>query len=478
MSPISLEFGLFCAVVLIVYYRVLPSQRWAVLLLAGGCFYATWQWIYVPLLIAITLLFYLCGRRIADAITPNGARGALIFGVITSLAILFLFQYSHFFASAMAVDTFTRIIVPIGISFYTFQGIGYLGDVFRKVIEPERDLRYFMTFIAFFPILTSGPIERAGHLIPQLRAETHFDETIAIGALRLILWGAFKKLVIADRLAIYVNAVYDQPQVYTGAVLLIATVFYTAQIYADFSGYTDIARGVARLFGIDLFENFRQPYFAMSIRDFWTRWHISLSTWIREFVFMPLSRTLLRRSGGRYSRVIQAGSNLIVMTLVGLWHGPSWTFVIWGALHGLYMSVESALNWRVKLVKVSTPRQQIERVARIALTLMLVMIAWVFFRAKSLADAGYILTHWIAPLNVNLMQPFAAGLLPMGVEFALAIGLIILLILSDVIGAELWERFGRLRSSMRWMIYYLLGGAILFASLYGAGSTEFIYFQF
>ncbi|MCU0497822.1 MAG: MBOAT family protein [Anaerolineae bacterium] len=478
MSPVSLEFGLFCAVVIALYYRVWPSHRWAVLLLAGWFFYATWHLFYVPLLIAISGLFYFCGRRIDEASTPIGARVALIGGVITSLAILVVFQYSHFFASAIVTDTFTRIIVPIGISFYTFQGIGYLGDVFRKVIPPERDPRYFMTFIAFFPILTSGPIERGAHLIPQLRAETRFDPVIAISALRLILWGVFKKLVIADRLAIYVNAVYDQPQAYSGAVLLIATLFYTVQIYADFSGYTDIARGVARLFGIDLFENFRQPYFAMSIRDFWTRWHISLSTWIRELMFMPLSRTLLRRSGGRYSRAIQAVSNLIVMTLVGLWHGPSWTFVIWGALHGVYMSVESLLNWRVKLVKISTPRQQIERVGRVILTLILVMIAWVFFRAKSLADAGYILTHWIAPSNGDLTQPFTGGLLPNGVEFALAIGLIGVLIISDLIGPTLLERFGRLGWVIRWAVYYGFGMAILFASLYGAGSAQFIYFQF
>jgi alginate O-acetyltransferase complex protein AlgI len=470
MSLVSFEFAIFFTVVLIGYYAIPHRLRWGWLLLAGYVFYASWHLIYVPLLVFTTAYFYLIGLRIAASKTPAARRNQLLFGVLLSLTILFLFQYFNF------------LPVPIGISFYTFMGIGYLVDVFRKQLNPETHPGFFGLFLAFFPTLTSGPIERAGRMLPQFRTVKHFDEDRSVAAFRLILWGVFKKLVIADRLAIYVNAVYDQPQTYTGLPLLIATVFYAFQIYADFSAYSDVAVGVARLLGFDLIENFKQPYIAQSVRDFWQRWHISLSTWIRDYMFMPLSRNTLRRTGGKYPRLIQGASNFIVMVLVGLWHGPTWTFVIWGALHGLYMSVESVIGARVKIPKATTPQQRLLVIGRMLLTFALVCVAWVFFRAASLSDAGYILTHLLDFRTgfTDLMQPFSVGLLGAEREFALSLALILLLLAADWLDMNrgLLSTLSQQRTPVRWAIYYALGGAILFSTIYGFNAQEFIYFQF
>jgi alginate O-acetyltransferase complex protein AlgI len=500
MSIISIPFALFFLVVLALYYWLPHRLRIGVLLVAGYVFYASWHWFYVPLLAGITALFYFSGRRIAAAQTNAGKRAALIFGVAASVITLFAFQYVNFFSQSVGAGNISSLIVPLGISFYTFAGIGYLADVFRAQLEPETRLDRFATFIAFFPTLTSGPIERAGHLIPQLdqqvngrtaktegdsdtapdttRNQRTFDEARATEALRLILWGAFKKLVIADRLAIYVNAVYDAPTQHNGVVLLIATLFYAFQLYADFSGYTDVVIGIARLLGIDLLENFRQPYYAMSIRDFWNRWHISLSTWIRDYLFMPLSRNSLRRSKGKYPRAIQAGANFIVMLLVGLWHGPSWTFVVWGALHGLYLSVESLLGLRVR-----NPRAPLStKVVRTLLTFVLVTFAWVFFRANSLSDAGYIISHF-ADWNVgftSVFTPFEAGVLLPATEFWLSVILIILLLFADAVDFRrgLLTAWSQQHWVVRWATYYAAGAAILFAFVYGVTTQPFIYAQF
>lgn len=485
MSLVSLEFALFFTVVLIVYYAIPHRFRWGWLLLAGYVFYASWNLIYVPLLLAVTVLFYWTGQQIADSENAARRRNLLIFGITVSLAILFLFQYVNFFTASEVVS----LVVPIGISFYTFAGIGYLVDVFRSppLYQVERglggeDFRFFALFLAFFPTLSSGPIERAGRLIPQFQTEKTFDESRSVAALRLILWGVFKKLVIADRLAIYVNTVYNQPQDYSGVTLIMATIFYAFQIYADFSAYTDVAVGVAKLLGIDIIENFRQPYFAQSIRDFWQRWHISLSTWIRDYLFMPLSRNTLRRTKGKYPRLIQGASNLIVMVLVGLWHGPSWTFVIWGALHGLYLSVESVVGVRVKVPKVTTPQQRFIVIGRTLLTFALVCFAWIFFRASSLDDAGYIIAHLFdfSDRFANLIQPFESGILGTEREFALSIGLILLLLAADWLDQNrgLLPTLATQRAPVRWAVYYALGAAILFSMIYGFNAQEFIYFQF
>lgn len=487
MSLVSPQFALFFAVFLLLYFRVPQRYRLFLLLAAGYLFYASWNIVYVPLLAFTTAYFYLIGQRIQAAQSPAGKRNWLTFGIVLNLTILFFFQYFEFFSG-----TSINLPVPIGISFYSFAGIGYLIDLFRGTYPPPADdqtpatdnpLSGFSLFMAFFPTLTSGPIERAGRLIPQFFKDVVFDEARTVAAFRLILWGVFKKLVIADRLAIYVNAVYDQPQSQPGVILLIATLFYTFQLYADFSAYSDVAVGVAKLLGIDIIMNFKQPYFAMSVRDFWNRWHISLSTWIRDYMFMPLSRTLLRRFKGKYPRQIQGISNLIVMILVGLWHGPSWTFVMWGTLHGLYMSLESVLNWRVSIPKPNSPQQRFTKYSRTLLTFILVMIAWIFFRANSMTDAVYVLTHLLdfsAGVG-DITAPFVEhGILGANREFALSIGLIILLLAADWLDQQrgLLATVAGQHLVIRWALYYLLGAAILFSFVYGASTQEFIYFRF
>ncbi|HEX2622382.1 MAG TPA: MBOAT family O-acyltransferase [Phototrophicaceae bacterium] len=496
MSLVSFEFAIFFTVVALIYFRLPHRYRWGFLLLTGYVFYASWNIIYVPLLMFTTAYFYLIGQRITTAPTPAVKRNWLILGVALSLVILFFFQYFEFFSGRSI-----NLPVPIGISFYTFTGIAYLVDRFRGMYPPVQETvgvadgddevkttpalapwQGFSLFMAFFPTLTSGPIERAGRVIPQFSQEVTFDEPRSVAALRLILWGIFKKLVIADRLAIYVNAVYDQPQGQHGVVLMIATLFYAFQLYADFSAYSDVAVGVAKLLGIDIIMNFKQPYYAMSVRDFWNRWHISLSTWIRDYMFMPLSRNLLRRSKGKYPRWIQGFSNLITMILVGLWHGPSWTFVVWGTLHGLYMSVESVLGWRVAIPKATSPQQRVIKYSRMVLTFVLIVIAWIFFRANTMDNAIYVLTHLFdfSAGAVDVTKPFAVGVLGAQKEFFVSLGLIAFLMVADWIDQNrgLLTRLAQQRGMIRWAFYYALGFGILISLVYGASTQEFIYMRF
>jgi D-alanyl-lipoteichoic acid acyltransferase DltB (MBOAT superfamily) len=472
MSFTSLTFAVFLGILVSLYFAIPHRFRWALLLVANILFYANSGVPALILLLGMTMIDFALARAMARSADEGRRRWCVWISIALSVGVLALFK---------ALDFAFHTPLPLGMSFYIFVKLAYVIDVDRQKYATETHVGIFTAFVTFFPTISSGPIERGDHMLPQFRQPVAFDETRVVEGLRLILWGVFKKVVIADRLALYVNTVYNQPTHYGGGVLLLATLFLAFQIYADFSGYTDIARGIAWLLGFRVMENFRQPYFATSVQDFWRRWHISLSTWIRDYLFLPLSRALLQRGGRRYPRLIEVIVYLIVMGLVGLWHGGAWTFVIWGLLHGVYMSVEAVLNARrIRLLPAWLPRG-VAGALHIGFTFALVTISWVFFRANSLADAGYIMTHTLEiSASGSLVAPFANSLLSANTEFVLSMGLIALLITVDILDARrgLMKSFSLSPLLVRWVCYYALTAAVLFSGLYAQGAPEFIYFRF
>lgn len=477
MTFTSPEFVIFFAAFVPLYFATSYRFRWAILLVASYFFYAYGSGIYVGLIMLTTLIDYAAARAMGATTDTRRRRLYLAASLSANLGTLFLFKYFNFFNQSFAGLAASlgwtypigavSLLLPVGISFYTFQSIAYTIDVYRGAVKPEKHLGVFAAFVAFFPQLVAGPIERAQHMLPQFRRRVDFDSERIVVGLRLILWGAFKKIVIADRLAIYVNTVYNAPGDYSGIPLIVATVFFAFQIYGDFSAYSDIAVGAAKVLGFDLMENFRQPYFARSIREFWARWHISLSTWFRDYLYIPLGGS--RVAFGRHLL------NLMIVFLVsGLWHGASWTFVIWGALHGLYMVVETLLRGRRMSYYLYPPA-----FVRLAITFALVCFAWIFFRANTLGEALYVVGHLFAFSRQSLTEPFAAGLLGAHVEFVLSCGLIALLLVVDgIIARHGFERLWRVSPALRWAVYYGASAAVIFSGLYGVGAQQFIYFRF
>lgn len=478
MSFISPEYVLFFCLVLPAFFLTAHRWRWLLLLTVSYFFYAYGNIQYLPLIIFSTVVDYIAARMIHRYDEHERWRRVwLALSVCVNLGVLFYFKYFNFFSEAGATAFgYTAVthdfVLPIGISFYTFQSMSYTIDVFRRRLQPETHFGTMATYVAFFPQLVAGPIERATNLLPQFRKVQSFNPDRAVAGLQQILWGFFKKVVIADRVAIYVNAVYNDVEQHTGATLILATVFFAIQIYCDFSGYSDIAIGTARIMGFDLMENFRQPYFSQSVREFWGRWHISLSTWFRDYLYIPLG-------GSRVALGRNLLNLMIVFVVSGLWHGAGWTFIIWGALHGLAVAGLALLrHFKINLL----PGHNLPMtMLRVVLTLAFVCFAWIFFRANSLADAQYIVAHLLLlDPSVDLMAPFADGLLGAQTEFWLSLALIAFLFVVDALDAR-WRLpvvLARIPLPLRWATYYALAGAVLFTGLYGVGSQPFIYFQF
>lgn len=478
MSFISPEYVVFFCIVLPLFFIIKHPVRWILLLVVSYFFYAYGNIQYVPLIAFSTVVDYIAARMIHKNDEHETQRRLwLAASILVNLGVLFFFKYFNFFnesaATAFGYTPLTHnLVLPIGISFYTFQSMSYTIDVFRRKLEPENHFGIMATYVAFFPQLVAGPIERATNLLPQFREKKTFDEHRAVEGLQLILWGFFKKVVIADRLAIYVNTVYNNTDEYTGLTLIIATIFFTFQIYCDFSGYSDIAIGTAKIMGFDLMQNFRQPYLSQSIREFWGRWHISLSTWFRDYLYIPL--------GGNRAGVVRNLINLFIVFLVsGLWHGAGWTFVIWGALHGIAIVIVALLrHFEINLLPGKNTAMVL---ARVAITFVFVAFTWIFFRANSLADAQYIIAHLtIFDTSQDIFAPFAQGLLPMQIEFTLSFVLIVVLIGFDMLNARvpLPRMLAKTPILFRWGFYYAIIATVLFSGLYGAGASQFIYFQF
>ena len=477
----SISFLIFFPLVVLAYFALPQRSRWIWLLVASYFFYGAWKAEYLILIWASTLVDYTTGRLLGMTHTPSVRRLLLGFSLTTNLGLLFAFKYFGFFAGSLAallavpgwvwIPPEFDVILPVGISFYTFQTLAYTIDVYRGRMEPERHLGRFALYVAFFPQLVAGPIERAQRLLHQFAEEHVWDDGRVISGLRLMGWGFFKKLVIADRLALLVDTVYQDPTAHSGIPLILATYAFAWQIYCDFSGYSDIAIGAARVLGFDLMLNFDRPYASSSVGEFWSRWHISLSTWFRDYLYIPL--------GGNRVSVQRWQFNLLVTFLVsGLWHGASWTFVVWGGLHGLYLlaAIWLAAPWERLQTALGLHRFPWQvRLMKTFLTFHLVLVTWVFFRAETLSDAWYVLTHFFRGISLSAHYNLNIG--PWGVVVA-AMAILVLEAVQYLHARSggLGKVLDRQAKWQRWAIYYALIFAILMFGRFDV--SEFIYFQF
>ncbi len=501
----SIDFLIFFPVVVGLHFLLRHRHRWLLLLIASCVFYMSFVPAYILILLGTISIDYFAAIYL-DRRSGAARRLILYAAVALNFAVLFAFKYFNFFNANVGVfagwlgfaySPFTlEVILPIGLSFHTFQSVSYLIDVSRGTQPVERHPGMLALYVMFFPQLVAGPIERPQNLLPQLRATQRFDFDRAISGLKLMAWGFFKKLVVADRLAIYVDAVYNQPEDFGGGPLVLATYLFAFQIYCDFSGYSDIAIGAARVLGFRLMDNFRTPYFSTGIAEFWRRWHISLSTWFRDYVYIPL--------GGSRGASWRVSVNLLVVFLVsGLWHGASWNFVIWGGIHGLLLIGERGLGTigaRMKdrmstrltdandqgtaadaAAKISSAPSRFAkfrtlawRFAKMAFVFHLVTFAWIFFRADDFVDARYIIANLFAPDR----QPFetyiqndAAGKTALVVVF--------LLVFFEWLRSREWAPESLLKIRRLRLNYLFYAALLVCIALMGVFDGEnFIYFQF
>ncbi len=439
----TIGFFIFFTVVFCLYYLIRPAWRWVLLLASSLFFYATLEAPQLIIaLVLVTIISYVDGRMLARLPAESAKRkGALWLGILLNLAVLVIIRYLPALVDASHGSLlWPNLAVSVGVSFYVFQAISYLIDVYDDEQPAEIHLGYFSLYISFFPKLLQGPIERAVNLLPQLHKPKALTDEMIHSGLLLFAWGLFKKVVIADRLGLFVGAVYDHLYEFNGVTLWLATFYYALQIYCDFSGYTDMDIGLARLLGINLSVNFNKPYLAVSIANFWRRWHISFSTWIFDYIFKPVQRKLRRWK----QRALIA--LMITFFLSGIWHGISWGFVIWGLLHGFYMSVYALVAPYEKkfILRFRLENSKVVRIVRICFTFLLVCFAWIFFRAKTLADGWYVVSHLFSGLDaiprllthlgslnkgLNLLKPFVIGI-GFGDGLIFLIGLLVLMIVE------------------------------------------------
>ena len=401
----SIDFIIFLSIVFSISLVIPYKIKWMFLLAASYFFYGNWNIDYLVLLIIPTLITYLIAIKMNSIKLTVSRKRLFIIGLILTLAGLIIFKYADFIITTFSVlmslfvDKISlkpvHLIHPIGISFFTFKLVSYLIDVYRADIKPEKHLGYFALYISFFPQIFMGPIDRARHFIPELKKRVPFDIDRVISGVQLIAWGVFKKMVIADRISIFVNEVFQNPQ-QQGINLIFGAYFYAFQIYCDFSGYTDMAIGISRILGFKSIRNFNFPYFSTSISQFWNRWHISLSTWLRDYLFLPIAYSTMRRLNSSQPKRIKAeawgytAGMFVTMFLGGLWHGASWTFVLWGTIHGLYLIASySTKKARKKIMKTFRLNKfsRLHRFFSILITFNLVSFAWIIFRSESFHKA-------------------------------------------------------------------------------------------
>ncbi|WP_435579659.1 MBOAT family O-acyltransferase [Gilvibacter sp.] len=473
----SIDFALFLPLVFAIYWLVPSSKlhwRNGVIVLASYIFYAWWDWRFLSLILVSTLVDFSIGNNLSRV--KRSSRKLLFWAsIIINVGILALFKYYDFFAKSfteafhflgleISIDSL-NLVLPVGISFYTFQTMSYTIDVYREKIQPTNNLVSFAAFVCFFPQLVAGPIERAANLLPQFNVGHKFSYAQAKDGLRQILWGLFKKVVIADNCALVVNSIFDNYSDASGSTLVVGAVLFAFQIYGDFSGYSDIAIGTARLFGFKLKQNFAFPYFSRDIAEFWRRWHISLSTWFRDYVYIPLGGSRVKKS--------RAILNIIIVFLVsGFWHGANWTFIAWGLLNALYfipLFILDKNRQHLDEVQGSNQLSFIKTLLQILFTFSLTCLAWVFFRSDSIGDA------------ISYLKGIFSYSLFSFPEFN-AWYLLILLLLFIVVewvgrhGLYAIERIERPFSRpVRWCFYYVV---IISLYVFGIKDQQFIYFQF
>ena len=474
----SLNFAIFLPIVFLLYWFATKGnlKLQNILLLVSSCFfYACWDWRFLFLLIFSTLLDYFTGIKMSDAKNLNSKKIWFWLSISINLGFLGVFKYYNFFAESFAsaldniglhVNPWTlRVILPVGISFYTFHGLSYVIDIYKERIKAEKNFIDYSVFVSFFPLLVAGPIERATHLLPQIRKKRTFDYSKAVDGLRQILWGLFKKVVIADQCAEYANQIFNNSADYSGSTLVLGAIFFTFQIYGDFSGYSDIALGTARLFGIDLLRNFAFPYFSRDIAEFWRRWHISLSSWFKDYLYIPLGGS----KGGRWMKV---RNTFIIFIVSGFWHGANWTFIVWGFLNALYITPSIIFNTNRNNLEIVAKGKYIpnpKNLLSIGITFSLTVFAWIFFRAENISHA---MTYISQIFSRSL---FSIPTIIPKVTFIL----ITIFLIIEWFGREnqyALEKFGlKIPKVIRCSLYYIL----VFAIFYFAGSEQqFIYFQF
>lgn len=474
----SLEFLVFFPIVVALYYILPHSQRWKLLLLASCYFYMVFVPVYILILGFTIVVDYFAGIWL-EKTSGKKRKYLLIASIIANTGVLAVFKYYNFlnenltallhgFSVANPIP-YLSILLPIGLSFHTFQAMSYTIEVYKNNQKAEKNFGIYALYVMFFPQLVAGPIERPQNMLHQFHSKAELRYENFVEGIKHIVWGLFKKVVIADRIAEYVNIVYQDPQSFHGAQLLIATVFFSFQIYCDFSGYSSIAIGTARILGINLMVNFRRPYLSQNIREFWQRWHISLSSWFRDYLYIPL--------GGSRVPIARGFLNTFIVFLVsGLWHGANWTFVIWGALHGFYMifaKVTQPIRDRVNKIFGLNKTPGLLRGIQIIITFVLSSIAWIFFRAESTSDAFYILSHIFSISTFTHLNLFEFP-----VDMYLSVILLIFLYFIEIL-----EEKSIISNSLKASPVYvrLTVYAVAIFALFILGtweSADFIYFQF
>ncbi len=478
----SFSFLASFAIFTFVYYAIPQRVRWGLLLAASVAFYTTFDVRYVTLLLGVTAVAYGGGLAVGGAADDRRRRLLCGVGVALVLSALIVFKYFDFFAASLSSalaplglasgPLFPRLNLAAvaGLSFYTFSCVSYLADVHARRIRAERHAGRFALYVAFFPKILAGPIERAEPFLAQIRRGPAFDDRRVTSGLQLMLWGLFKKVVIADRLAVFVTAAYAQPAFAPPADLLLATYFFAFQLYCDFSGYSDIAIGASRVLGIDLMENFRRPYLSTSVPEFWARrWHLSLAAWFRDYLYIPL--------GGSRASAPRVTVNVMAVFLVsGLWHGAAWTFVIWGGLNGLFtvLTPVAARAGHVWPDALRPPRALRSALAGLA-TFHLILVTWVFFRAASIDDALTVISRiWASFGSLPSLVLTRLG----GADVGLSAGLIVLLLVIEIVDERrpIWQRLERRPTVLRWAAYYALLGALVVLGMWNF--QQFVYMQF
>ena len=510
----SFEFLIFLPIVFLLYwfvfdYAMRGCKRQLLLqnlliVVASYIFYGWWDWRFLVLIAITTILSFLSGIGIEKAPTQRGKKAVMLANVVINLGILGVYKYYDFFATQFAelfgIESdflLLHLILPVGISFYTFQALSYSIDVYRKQIEPTHDIVSFTAFLSFFPQLVAGPIERATNLLPQFQKKRTFDYAQAVDGMRQILWGLFKKIVVADNCATYVDQVFADLGSHSGSTLLLAAVLFAFQIYGDFSGYSDIAIGTAKLFGIKLMRNFNMPYFSRDIAEFWRRWHISLTTWFRDYVYIPLGgsrpdtsslspNSLFASSPAAYTKCIAVRNTFVIFLLSGLWHGANWTFVLWGAYHALLFVPLLLLNKNRRfcdtVATVTLPDgttktkwlPSLKEAGQMLLTFALAVVGWIIFRANSMGA----LTTWVAGICSSslLTMPW---LMTMAFNLPLLISILLLLVVEwSNRTKEHAFQIADYPKLLQVLLFYFLVAAIIVSMFKNELTATFIYFQF
>lgn len=476
----SIDFAVFFPLVFLIYWliinRSLKYQN-LFIVLVSFVFYGWWDWRFLLLLISSSLINYFIGISFREQGSSHKQKILLWIALIYNIGLLVAFKYLNFFVDSFS-SAFTllgypvtgyslKIVLPVGISFFTFLALGYIIEVYRKNITPERNIISFAAFVSFFPLILAGPIERADHLLPQFSQKRCFSYSHSTDGLRQILWGLFKKIVIADNCAIFVNAIFLNSSSYNGSTLILGAVFYTIQIYADFSGYSDMAIGVSRLLGFNVVRNFNFPYLALNITDFWRRWHMSLSSWLRDYIFTPLSIGL--RTAGKIGLVV---SLLLTFLICGLWHGANYTFVIWGGFHGLALAFE-ALTVKTRKNLRSIIHPVLYNSISWSITFVFIVFTWIFFRVEKLSEAFSYIS------GILSRKIFAIPYFPGRKDSLWVIMIVFVFGLIEWVGRKQEYAIENLglswRRPFRYAFYYLIIISILW---YGGREQQFIYFQF